>query len=102
MTNLHISPETPDRGELLQALRAFRKGKFSVRLPMNLVGMDGEIAQAFNDVVEMNETFAEECARIRDQVGKEGQISQRMKLPAATGSWADCVDSVNTLIGDVV
>ena len=102
MENPQHSSDTLDRGALLQALRAYRKGDFSVRLPMNLVGIDGEIAQSFNDVVEMNETFAEECARIRDQVGKEGQIGERMRLRAATGSWAACVDSMNTLIGDVV
>ena len=102
MLNVQSIPSAIEPGELLQALRQYRRGDFAVRLPMNLAGTDGEIASAFNDVVEMNETFARECARIRDQVGKEGQISQRMKLPAATGSWADCVDSMTPLIGDVV
>jgi len=55
MTNLQFSPETLDRGALLKALRAFRNGDFSVRLPLDLVGVDGEIAEAFNDAVEMNE-----------------------------------------------
>jgi methyl-accepting chemotaxis protein len=91
-----------DRRALLSALRAFRKGDFSVRLPMDLSGIDGEIAQIFNDVVEANEKMAEEFARICDDVGREGQINQRVRLPAATGSWADCVDSVNTLVGDLV
>ena len=35
-------------------------------------------------------------------VGKQGKISQRGKLPAATGGWSDCVDAVNTLIADMV
>jgi signal transduction histidine kinase/HAMP domain-containing protein/DNA-binding response OmpR family regulator len=91
-----------DRKGLLSALRAFRKGDFSVRLPSDLLGIDGEIAQAFNDVAEMNEKVTDEFSRIRDEVGREGQINQRVRLPAATGSWADCVDSVNTLIGDLV
>ena len=102
MTNLQFSPETLDRGALLKALRAFRNGDFSARLPMDLTGIDGEIAEAFNDAVEMNETMAEEFSRVRDVVGKDGQVSHRVKLPAATGSWAECVDSVNTLIGDLV
>ena len=33
-----------DRGELLKALRAFKRGDFSVRMPLNLTGVDGEIA----------------------------------------------------------
>src|ERR1700681_3650396 len=102
MTDLRFAPETIDRKALLGALRAFRRGDFSVRLPLDLVGMDAEIAQAFNDVVEMNETFTREFARIRSEVGKEGQISQRIRVPAAAGSWAEGVDSVNMLIGDLV
>ncbi|TMH79998.1 MAG: GAF domain-containing protein, partial [Betaproteobacteria bacterium] len=102
MTNLQFIPDVLDRKGLLSALRAFKKGDFSVRLPMDLIGIDGEIAQAFNDVVEMNEKVTDEFARIRNEVGREGQINQRVRLPAATGSWADCVDSVNTLIGDLV
>src|SRR5690349_2577651 len=102
MTDLQFAPDLLERKELLSALRAFKKGDFSVRLPMDLIGMDGEIAQAFNEVVEANERVTDEFARIRDEVGREGQSNQRVRLPAATGSWADCVDSVNTLIGDLV
>src|SRR6267378_234398 len=102
MTNLEFSPAMLDRGALLKALRALRKGEFSVRMPMDLIGVDGEIAQAFNDVVEINEMIAEELARIGNEVGKEGKTGQRAKLAVATGSWQECVESVNTLIGDLV
>src|SRR5438128_2145494 len=102
MTNLQFIPDALDRKGLLSALRAFKKGDFSVRLPMDLIGIDGEIAQVLNEVVEVNEKVTDEFARIRDEVGREGQINQRVRLPAATGSWSDCVDSVNTLIGDLV
>jgi HAMP domain-containing protein/signal transduction histidine kinase/CheY-like chemotaxis protein len=91
-----------DRGELLKALRSFKRGDFSVRMPLNLTGIDGEIAQAFNDVIEMNEALAGEIARVGDQVGKEGQIGQRVTLPNAGGSWGECIESVNTLVGDMV
>src|SRR5256712_10360364 len=102
MKDLQFASEALDRRGLLSALRTFKKGDFSVRLPVDQTGFEGEIAQAFNDVVEMNGKIADEFARIRDEVGKEGQINQRVRLPAATGSWADCVDSVNTLIGDLI
>src|SRR5215212_10691825 len=87
-----------DRGELLKSLRAFKRGDFSVRMPLNLTGVDGEIAQAFNDVVEMEETKAAEIARVAEQVGKDGQIQQRVSIPGATGAWAEVIDSINTLI----
>ena len=77
-----------DRGELLKALRAFKRGDFSVRMPLNLIGVDGEIAEAFNDVVELEEAKAAEIARVAELVGKEGQFNQRMSLAGATGGWA--------------
>ena len=64
--------EMLDRGELLKALRAFKRGDFSIRMPLNLSGIDGEIAQAFNDVVELEEARSAEIARV---MGKsEGAI----------------------------
>src|SRR5262249_30408388 len=87
--------------ELLKALRAFKRGDFSVRMPMNLTGVDGEIAQAFNDVVELEEAKAAEIARVADQGGKEGQLAQRMNIPGASGGWGGVIEAMNTLIADV-
>jgi hypothetical protein len=87
---------------LLKTLRAFRKGDFSVRLPLDLTGMGGEIADAFNDVAELNQGLTRELDRMARVVGKEGQIGERGKLPAGTGCWSECIDSVNSMIGDLV
>src|SRR5258708_36670865 len=101
MSNLQFSPAMLDRGALLKALRALRKGEFSVRMPMDLVGVDGEIAQAFNDVVEINEMIAEELARIGNEGGKEGKTGQRAKLAGATGSWQAGVGPGERLCGEL-
>src|SRR5262245_47408726 len=87
---------------LLAALKAFRKGNFSVRLPIDLTGLDGEIADAFNEVIELNERMTKEIEHLSHIVGKQGKIGHRAKLPNATGSWAANVDMVNDLIGDMV
>ena len=78
---------TLDPMQLLSALRAFKKGDFSVRLPGNLSGIGGQIAETFNDVVELNDQMTQELERISSSVGKEGKISQRGRLRGATGSW---------------
>src|SRR5688500_19247455 len=83
-----------DRGELLKALRAFKRGDFTVRMPLNLTGIDGEIAQTFNDVVELGEAKAAEMARVAEQVGKEGLIATRMHVPGASGAWAEVIESL--------
>lgn len=38
-----------DRRQLVSALRALRRGDFSVRLPEDVDGADGEIASLFNE-----------------------------------------------------
>src|SRR5690349_9945205 len=82
------STATLDQHDLLAVLRALRKGDFSVRLPSSLSGIDGEIAEAFNDVVDLNERMTKEFQRLGDFVGKEGKITHRAKLANAGGSWA--------------
>src|SRR5437762_2138668 len=107
MNDLHVAPQTLapptfERRALLRALSGLRKGDFAVRLPLDMNGSDGKVAQAFNDVVEMNQSIADELARVCRDVGTEGQINQRMRVAGAVGSWASQVDSVNELIGDMV
>src|SRR5712671_4507974 len=60
-----------DKLELLKALLAFRRGDFSVRLAPNLSGLDGKIADALNDVLEINQSMAQELERINRVVGTE-------------------------------
>ncbi|WP_044246334.1 HAMP domain-containing protein [Chondromyces apiculatus] len=91
-----------DRRQLLAALVALKRGDFSVRLPIDLEGVDGKIADAFNDVVDLNEKMAKELDRLARMVGKEGKIAERAWIGEVSGAWADTVASVNTLVGDLV
>ena len=95
-------PETPIARQILNGLLALRAGDFSYRLPTDLTGVDGKLADTFNDVVAMNQRMAEELARISRVVGKEGRLSQRAGVGDVRGSWADSIDSVNALIADLV
>ncbi|HTI68051.1 MAG TPA: HAMP domain-containing protein, partial [Caulobacteraceae bacterium] len=97
-----IAEESLDNRQLLGALRAFRRGDFSVRLPRDLSGIDGEICEAFNDAVELNDRMTKEFERLGEVVGKQGKIAQRARLPQAAGSWATSVNAVNDLITDMM
>ncbi len=94
--------EVLDSKQLLRALRLMAKGDFTVRLPLDETGINGEIAEAFNRAIELNQRLTEEMHRIGTVVGKEGKIKQRASLGEATGGWALCIDSVNELVGDLV
>src|SRR2546426_10897635 len=56
-------PSTLDTSLLLSILTAVKKGDFSVRLPVDWTGIGGKIADALNDVIEMNEKIANEIIR---------------------------------------
>jgi HAMP domain-containing protein/signal transduction histidine kinase/DNA-binding response OmpR family regulator len=88
--------------ELLAAIIAFRDGDFSVRLPANWPGTDGRIAEAFNQSVALEARIAQEVTRVCSMVGKDGRLQQRLRVPGSMGSWAAKVDSLNTLLDDLV
>src|SRR5439155_26112720 len=83
---------------LLEALKAVKQGNFSVRLPVAADGVLGEIAQAFNDVVSMNELVAGEIVRVSKVVGEEGKLTERPSLPVLSGMWASKAEAISTLV----
>jgi HAMP domain-containing protein/CheY-like chemotaxis protein/predicted transcriptional regulator len=91
--------ELPD---LLHALQAMRAGDFSVRLAGDHLGIEGKIADTFNEIVATNERMAQQLDRVGQVVGKEGKTKQRVKLGASGGAWAEMENSVNTLIDDLL
>ncbi len=91
-----------DAKQLLKALRAYAKGDFTQRLPLDQIGIAGEIAIAFNQACELSSDLEHELERLNHQVGKEGKITQRATLTNAPGSWANCVNYVNSMVGDLV
>jgi hypothetical protein len=88
--------------QLLVAMLSFRDGDFAVRLPVDLTGVNGKIADAFHDIVAVSERRARETARVSRTVGKEGKLKQRMTVPGGAGGWADEVAAINMLIDDLV
>ena len=75
--------------DLLAALLRFRDGDFSSRMPADLVGLEGKIADVFNDILAVSARRTAETARVCRVVGKEGKLKERMRVPAARGGWAD-------------
>jgi HAMP domain-containing protein/signal transduction histidine kinase/CheY-like chemotaxis protein len=91
-----------DTSVLLNALTALKCGDFSVRLPLDWVGIAGKTADTFNEVVALNQRMARELVRLRQSVGREGRINQRASLGEVGGTWAESVELINDLIADLV
>ena len=91
-----------DLQELLDALRAARDGEVGMRLSAQKSGVMGDVAKAFNGLAERREGLTAELGRVSKVIGREGRMTERAKLKNAKGSWADSVDSVNSMIDDLV
>jgi HAMP domain-containing protein/CheY-like chemotaxis protein/signal transduction histidine kinase len=88
--------------DLLHALQAMRAGDFSVRMTGDHLGIEGKIADTFNEIVAANQRMAQQLEHVGQVVGREGKTRQRVKFDLSSGSWADMEGSVNTLIDDLL
>jgi len=98
LRQLKEESNTTNSKALLKALRAYRNGNFSVRLPETEIGIAGEIARAFNESIELNQTMLKEFERVGKAVGREGKLSQRVSISAAKGGWANTVNAYNNTV----
>src|SRR3954466_12940017 len=92
--------ETVLLSELAEALRRVRRGDLKVRLPRR-GGLAGSVAEAFNEVVSLQERQNLDLRRISRIVGRDGRLTERLDEEGLDGSWADSVRSVNSLIDDL-
>src|ERR1700752_3401589 len=88
--------------DLLHALQAMRSGDFSVRMSGEYLGIEGKIADTFNEIIAANQRMAQQLERVGQVVGREGKTRQRVKFGLASGAWGQIEVSVNTLVEDLL
>ncbi|HMK19419.1 MAG TPA: HAMP domain-containing protein [Chitinophagaceae bacterium] len=92
-----------DSYELLRLLLEVKEGNFSVRMPGDKLGISGKICDTLNGIIQLNEALVEELTKARNTIGLKGHLNHRVELPRfAKGSWASGVESINSLISDLV
>src|ERR1700681_3586738 len=98
-----LSARMPGRQrELLHALLAVRDGDFSVRLPGDWTGVQGKVADPFNQTATPNARMPRDLKRVGDVVGRQGQTRHRVKFGQSSGAGGEMEGSVNTLIDDLL
>jgi signal transduction histidine kinase/CheY-like chemotaxis protein/HAMP domain-containing protein len=95
-----VAADSIDPDVLLKMLVAYKNGDFTVRLPNNITGLNGEIANTLNDIFASTETRVQELERISEVVGKQGKVNQRISI-TGTGGWKKADNSINALIEDL-
>src|SRR5438046_605481 len=89
--------------ELLKVLGEVKNGNFTVRMPGDRIGISGKICDTLNEIISLNEILMQELNVARNTIGKQGRLNHRVELPrSARGSWSAGVDSINSLISDLV
>jgi methyl-accepting chemotaxis protein len=96
-----VTVEVLEPKQLLGILVAVKKGDFTVRMPVDQTGVAGKVADALNDIIELNAQLVGELKRVRKDVGQEGNTMERASLAAAAGGWREAVGALNDLVTDM-
>ena len=89
------SADDLDIKQLIAVLDAYRKGDFTARMPGDMTGLPGKVADTINEIIETSVKLTAEFERVAQQVGKEGKVGERINMPTLMGSWAKKVTSSN-------
>ena len=95
--------ETFEPEVLLQVLSQVKAGDFTARMPLDWTGVAGQDRRR-PQRRHQRQPGARHRARSASAsvVGKEGKLSQRVSFKGTDQVWGDCIESVNSLIDDLV
>ena len=91
-----------DERLLLKVLTEVRNGDFTVRMPIDQTGLSGKVCDMLNEIIALNERMISEFTKAGNIIGKQGKLTQRIEIPYSKGSWSAGLDSLNSLISDLV
>ncbi|TWP52349.1 HAMP domain-containing protein [Lentzea tibetensis] len=83
-------------------MRDLRDGNFRRRLVVPGSGLPAALADVFNEIADRNQWLAGELSRVRQSVGQQGQLTERVVPAGGAGGWELVADSVNGLIEDLM
>ncbi|SDH04808.1 hypothetical protein SAMN05216553_11534, partial [Lentzea fradiae] len=87
---------------VLSAMKDLRDGNFRRRLVVPGNGPVSALADVFNEIAERNQWLAGELGRVRQAVGQEGRLTERVAPAGTAGGWSLIADSVNGLVEDLM
>ncbi|HEX8270565.1 MAG TPA: HAMP domain-containing protein [Flavobacterium sp.] len=99
---MHAEESVLTDTEFLKILLKIKNGNFTQRFPTDQNGIKRSICDTLNEIIDLNERMVFEFQKVGKSIGKQGKLTNRVALDGARGSWSSCVDSVNTLISDLV
>jgi len=95
-------PKKDQLRRMLHIAKSVRQGNLSVRFPVEEDGIPSEIGEVLNDILDLNENMINEFSRVSTIVGEEGKLTERASIGPVKGAWATGMDSINSLISNLV
>jgi len=87
--------------EFLEAMEAVRKGDLTKKLKKEGRDIFSELAESYNEMVNLLNFFGSEVTRVALEVGTEGKLGAQAKVPGVAGTWKDLTDNVNILANNL-
>ncbi|MFT3781684.1 MAG: HAMP domain-containing protein [Nibricoccus sp.] len=87
--------------QLIDTLQAVQNGDFSARMRSDASGWEGKVADSVNTIASRLERFNVSLLRLRQRVGEEGKINERLPLGDSIGNWAERVEAINALVDEL-
>ncbi|MEP5729660.1 MAG: hypothetical protein ABJL67_09805 [Sulfitobacter sp.] len=89
-----------DMRTILAVINKLKRGEFDTRAPEGLTGIEGKVADALNDLAEMNETLSTEISNMSSEV-QMGRTRTRISRARRRGGWATSVAGLNSIADDL-
>src|SRR6201991_1593395 len=92
--------------EIAGMINSVANGDLSKQIPLEIKGhpLKGEflrIAKESNQMLSKLQLFSMEVTRVARQVGSEGKLGEQAKIKGVAGVWAEIMDSVNKIAGNL-
>ncbi|MEU6750230.1 HAMP domain-containing protein, partial [Spirillospora sp. NPDC046719] len=87
-----------DLAPLLKALAAVRDGRTGTELDVPGEGAVAEAGAILDEIRQNGHEVASGLARVRREIGREGQLRGRLTPGSLRGSWASAVEDANAII----
>ena len=92
----------PTDAEFLKILRTVKNSSFSQRFPTDQNGIKTYFCDSLNEIVDLNERTVFEFKKVGRCIGTQSQLTNKVIRDGAQDSWSTYINSVNTLISDLV
>src|SRR4051812_25662334 len=99
--NLMASNLTGQVRGIVKVVTAVANGDLGQKFIVEAKGEIAALADTINNMTDKLRVFAEQVVTVAREVGIEGNLGGKAKVPGVSGTWRDLTDNVNMLAGNL-